>query len=85
MKTVLIYLKPFAKRMGLGFLIKALGTIMELCLPYILAMMIDDIVPLKNSRLILFWGCIMILCSIIGVWGNILANRMASKVAKDSS
>ncbi len=27
----------------------------------------------------------MIICSIIGVWGNITANRMASKVAKDSS
>ncbi len=45
MKTILTYLKPFIKSMSLGFCIKACGTIMELCLPYILAMMIDDIVP----------------------------------------
>lgn len=85
MKTIFTYLRPFLKSISIGFLIKSLGTIMELCLPYILAMMIDEIVPLQDKRLILFWGVIMITCSVIGVWGNITANRMASKVAKNSA
>ena len=46
MKTVLSkYLRPYYGRMLLGFVIKFIGTIMDLCLPWILAYMIDTVIP----------------------------------------
>lgn len=85
MKLVLRYLKPFYARMFLGLLIKAGGSVMELILPYILAHIIDNVVPQKELKLVFFWGALMILCSIAAVIGNITANRMAARVARDTS
>ena len=54
MKKVLsVYLKPFYGRMLIGFVIKFVGTIMDLCLPWILAYMIDTVIPQseKNRRI----------------------------------
>lgn len=69
--------------MVLGLIIKFTGTIMDLCLPWILAYMIDDIIPQNNVNLIFIYGVIMVICSIIAVTNNIIANRMASRVARD--
>lgn len=85
MKLILRYLKPFYGRMFLGLGIKVAGTIMDLILPYILAHIINNVVPLKRMTPVLWWGVIMIICSIIGVTGNVVANRMASRVARDTS
>lgn len=79
------YLKPYLGRMSLGLAIKFVGTIMDLLLPWILAKLIDDVVPQENLRLIIFWGVIMVICSVLAVVTNILANRMASLVARNST
>lgn len=84
MKRIIDYVRPYFGRMSLGLFIKFIGTIMDLFLPYILAFMIDDVVPQQNVKLILFWGGMMVLCAIVAVVGNVVANRMASKVARDS-
>lgn len=81
MKKFLFYLKPYIPKMSLGLLIKFFGTIMDLLIPWILAYMIDDIVPQKKIPLILLWGVMMIICSALAVVTNIIANRMAAKVA----
>ena len=85
MRQILAYLKPYIGRISLGVFIKFFGSIMDLLLPWILAYMIDNIVPLKSIPLIVWWGIIMIICSIIAVVTNIMANRMASKVARDTT
>lgn len=85
MKQIFEYLKPYRFGMILGLIIKFTGTIVELALPWILSHMIDAIIPLKEINLILLWGVIMILCSIIAVTFNIIANRMAAKVARDTT
>lgn len=86
MKQIIMrYLKPYFPRMGVGFLIKFTGTIMDLFIPYILAYIIDTIIPLKQKNLILLWGMLMIVCSFLAVFFNIIANRMASKVASDAT
>lgn len=79
------YLKPYYPRMGVGFLIKFVGTIMDLCIPYILAHIIDFIIPLRQAKLVFYWGMLMIACSVLAVSFNIIANRMASKVARDAT
>lgn len=85
MKQIFKYLKPYVFRMCIGLTIKFTGTIVELALPWILSYMIDEIIPLKQVRPILIWGGLMLLCSIIAIAFNIIANRMASKVARDTT
>ncbi len=84
-QIVLHYLKPYFPKMGVGFLIKFIGTIMDLCIPYILAHIIDAVIPLQRKELIFVWGMLMIACSILAVSFNVIANRMASKVASDAA
>ncbi len=85
MKKIFGYLKPYIGRMTFGFIIKFIGTIMDLCLPWILAYIIDYIIPTKNINLIFIWGGLMIVCSILGVTLNITANRMAAKVSRNAT
>ena len=77
------YLKPCAKMMIIGLTIKAAGSFLELLLPDILSMIIDDIVPSGDRNGIIFWGIIMVLCALVA-WGmNVAANRNAAEVARD--
>ena len=85
MKRVFAYLKPYYFWMSIGLTIKILGTFMDLGLPWVLAFIIDDIIPLNDIYLILLWGIIMIALSIGARTFNIIANRMASKVARDTT
>ena len=84
-KILTYYLKPYYFRMSIGFIIKFIGSIMDLCLPWILAYMIDTIIPIKDKNQIYLWGFMMVLCSFLAVSFNIIANRMASKVARDTT
>lgn len=79
------YLKPHFTKMFLGLFIKLTGSIMDLLLPWILAYMIDEIVPLENISLIILWGVVMVISSVVAVVTNIVANRMASRVARNTT
>lgn len=85
MKKIFAYLKPHIPRMTVGLTIKFIGTIMDLLLPWILAYMIDDVVPLRNVPMILWWGAAMLFCSVLAVVTNIIANRMAARVARNTT
>lgn len=85
MKKIFAYLKPHIPRMTVGLMIKFIGTIMDLLLPWILAYMIDDVVPLRNVPMILWWGAAMLFCSVLAVVTNIIANRMAARVARNTT
>ena len=85
MKRIIDYVRPYFLGMSLGLVIKFLGTIMDLALPWILAYMIDTVVPMGDTRLIYIWGGMMLLCAVVAVLANIIANRMASKVARDAT
>lgn len=79
------YLRPYVRRMCFGLSIKLMGTVMDLLLPYILAYLIDVIAPLRDRRQTVFWGVIMAVCALLAVALNIIANRMASAVARDTT
>ena len=79
------YLKPYSKRIALGTVIKIVGTITELFLPWILSYMIDEVAPEKNVARIFLWGAVMLACAVVALLGNITTNRMASKVARDTT
>ena len=71
--------------MGIGFAVKFTGSIMDLCIPWVLAYVIDNVIPMKSLQKIYLWGGVMIFCSFVAVAFNIIANRMASKVASEAT
>lgn len=85
MTNLRTYLKPYIPRMAFGLSIKFTGTIMDLLIPWILAYMIDYVVPQERLELIVMWGLMMVLCAIVAIVANIVANRMASRVARDTT
>lgn len=84
MKTLFSYLAPYKLRMALGFCIKAAGTLAELVLPLIMAEMIDVVAPRGDVLALSLWGAGMLACAAVGLGGNVIANRMASAVARDT-
>ena len=58
---------------------------MDLLLPWILSYLIDEVVPTRSIPSILEFGLLMLLCSVIAWSTNIIANRMASRVARDTT
>lgn len=71
--------------MLVGFVIKFGGTIMDLFLPMLLSIIIDDIVPTGSVKKILLTGGIMVVCAILAIVGNVTANRMAALVARNTT
>jgi ATP-binding cassette subfamily B multidrug efflux pump len=85
LKKVLMYLKPYTARMIFGFAIKVFGTFLDLGLPWVLAYIIDEVIPRKELRLILLWGIVMLVLSVGARTFNIIANRMATRVARNAT
>ena len=81
MKMVFKYLKPYLGRMGIGLVIKVIGTLMDLAIPYLLTHIIDNVIKKNDIEEVLMYGLLMIVCAFIGFIGNVTANRMASKVS----
>jgi len=81
-KTVLRYLNGYYGRMAFGFVIKTVGTLSELMLPYILSHILQDVIGRQITDII-FWGGLMIACSAIACIFNIIANRMAARVSRN--
>ena len=84
MKKILGYLEPYKKLILKGLSVKSFATIMELFLPWLLAYMIDFIIPTKSIPNILFYGALMLGSSLLALGGNVLANRMAARISSDA-
>lgn len=76
------YIKPHGKQMSWGIMVKTIGCIMELFIPYMLSVIVDDIIPTQSIRLILMAGIFMVGCSILAYVFNVVANRNASSVSR---
>ena len=76
------YLRPYYWRMLGGFLIKFTGTIMDLLIPWVLAYIIDYVVPTGELGMVFLWGGAMVAFSLCAWLANIFANRFAAKVAE---
>ena len=85
MKKLLPYLKKQKLRLLIQIIVKIIGTIMDLAIPYVLTYIIDEVVPVttkENYAQILWYGLLMVGFSIIGLLFNILANQSASYIAR---
>ena len=84
MKKILGYLTPYRKLIIKGLSVKSFATIMELFLPWLLAYMIDFIIPTNRIPKVLFYGALMLGSSLLALLGNVVANRMAARISSDA-
>lgn len=86
MKKIWPYLSTQKLRITIGLIIKIIGTLMDLAIPYVLTYIIDDVIPVttkENYTNILWYGLLMIVFSAIGVSFNIIANQNAAYVTRN--
>lgn len=79
MKWVFRYLSPLRTRITVGVIIKIIGTLAELMIPFLLSYILEYVIRTNDVGRILFFGGLMAACAIIACLGNIIANRMAAK------
>ena len=77
MKLITHYMGAYSGRIALSIFIKFLGSVTELAIPYILAHLIDEVVPLRSGALVALWGALMILTAVATRQFNVCANRIA--------
>ena len=73
------YIHPYWGYIFLTVFIKLSGAILELAIPYLMEIMIDEKVPLGELGAIYLYGGLMILCAAACLLLNIVANRMSAK------
>ena len=83
MHAVADYLKPCRWRIVRVVSLKFAAAVLELLLPLLLAHIIDVSVPARNLWSVWGTGAVMVLCSGAVGWGNVTANRKATKIATD--
>ncbi len=69
--------------MSLQLFIKFAGTIVELLLPWMLSVILDIYASQGNRTMIWMWGGLMALCAAGALAGNVIANRMATRISRD--
>ncbi len=79
MKWVLKYLSPLRTRIAVGTLIKIVGTLAELMIPFLLSHILENVIDTNEVKKILFFGVLMAIFAVIACLGNIVANRMAAR------
>ena len=88
MKLIFKYLKPYYGRMLFGLLVKICGTVAELFMPWILAHILDNVIPdtkvSGNMNSMIFWSLMMLLMAILARNFNVFANRKAAEVSKNT-
>lgn len=85
MGGVFYYIKPYRRQMLYGLSIKIVGTLIELMLPVILTYMLDNVIVTGEVGRVVFFGAIMVVCSVMACLLNVIANRRAAKVSADIS
>ena len=78
MKRLWGYIRPYTLFIIGAVLIKLLAAVLELMLPYLMEIMLDEKVPAGDLRAIYLYGGGMILCAFGCLAFNILANRMSA-------
>ncbi len=85
MKMLFKYMSSMKWYVALTLTVKVLASLIELAIPYVLSHILDNVVLTKSVMQIVFWGVVMLVCSLLACVGNIVANRMAAKVARNST
>lgn len=82
MKVLLSYLKPYKKQCVIGPFFKLLEAILELLLPTIMALIINNGVMNHDSNYILKYGGLMLLMSLFGFGASCICQYNAAKASQ---
>ncbi|MGM9971040.1 MAG: ABC transporter ATP-binding protein [Anaeroplasmataceae bacterium] len=85
MNLIFKYIKPYKLWIIITLLIKIIGTLCDLVIPYVLSYIIDVVILKGSISRIVIYGVIMILCSLCGFLFNVFANKEASIICKKST
>ena len=78
MKQLWRYIKPYTWYIFFTVCIKLGGALLELLIPYFMEIILDDVVPAGQKKLIWIYGAGMLLAAIGCLSGNVIANRMSA-------
>ena len=81
MNRLMKYIGPYVGWIVLAMFIKLLGAGLELMIPYLMEIILDDVVPAGQKHLIFAYGGGMLLCALGCLAANVIANRMSAKSA----
>ncbi len=82
MRTIGQYLSPHLGRIAVQLLIKMGGTVVELFLPTMLSIILDEYAPVGDLSGVWRMGLLMVLCALLAWLGNCVANRMSTSVSR---
>lgn len=77
------YIKPYVFGIVIAASMKALGSVVDLALPYITSIIIDDGVANGNLPVVVKYGIIMLIISICGAAATLRAHRNAVRISQD--
>ncbi len=84
MRTIAKYIKPYLGRISFQMLIKISGTVIELFLPAMLSVIIDDYAKRPGGEKgVWLMGGLMVLCALLAWLFNCCANRMSTTVTRE--
>lgn len=81
MQKLMKYIKPYWWIILIGLAIKFTATYIELQIPKLMQIVLDEKVPAGLEKEIYLFGGLMILCSVLAMGMSIWANRIASRTA----
>ena len=81
MKHLMKYIGPYVGFIILTMYIKLLGAALELMIPYLMEIILDDMVPAGEKTMIFVYGGGMLLCALGCLGCNVQANRMSARSA----
>ena len=83
MKRILSYYKFYKFKLVLVIIVKIIGTALDLVIPFLLSFILDKILPnidVNNYLYIIYYGLLMILCSVLAFIFSFKANQIASYI-----
>lgn len=83
MKRILSYYKFYKFKLVLVIIVKIIGTALDLVIPFLLSFILDKILPnidVNNYLNIIYYGLLMILCSVLAFIFSFKANQIASYI-----
>lgn len=83
LRTIGKYIKPYLWRIALQMSVKISGTVIELLLPSMLSIILDEYAPVGNRTGVWTMGIGMVICAILAWLGNCCANRMSTTITRE--
>jgi len=86
MRLILKYIRSWRRLIAAVMVVKLLGTVTDLLMPYVLEHLLDHVIPEAGSAWpVVMWGGVMLLLTLVTRVLNIAANRMSVRVARGST